>query len=447
MRNREAARYAQWAAIAAAAVALSVAGVYAEREIRVARARRAAPAMLPAEVQQQSANFSLSDSDVQGHTIFTIRASHATQFKDENRALLQDVWITIYGRDGSRNDNIRTPECSYEPLTGNVRCDKEVQIDMEGVNPAAGKPAADSMHVTTSNLSFNKNTGEASTPAPVQFEFSGGKGSGVGITYNSSDSTVRVEHDIQFSMVASDRTGSLPVTATGSSFMVRRNDRMVVLDGPAEVRQGDRELSAGKISISLDESFHAQRVLIEGSPSIRASEGKGKFTVAAEKFEGLINPDGWVQRIVADGKVAGTRDTNAETDRFQAAHAEFTMLPEHNLLKDMTATGGVTGSSQQGKDSRVLKTDALHVTFAASTGASGANYSAEKQRIEAVESLAPATVQSNSGDEATELHAQKIVAEFDQAVISINYSGTPAWKSADRPARRRPRRVQLRNWP
>ena len=190
---------------------------------------------------------------------------------------LQDVWITIYGRDGSRNDNIRTPECSYEPLTGNVRCDKEVQIDMEGVNPAAGKPAADSMHVKTSNLSFNKNTGEASTPAPVQFEFSGGKGSGVGITYSSSDSTVRVEHDIQFSMVASDRTGGLPVSATGSSFTVRRNDRMVVLDGPAEVRQGDRELSAGKISISLDENFHAQRVLIEGSPNIRAVRGKRKI--------------------------------------------------------------------------------------------------------------------------------------------------------------------------
>jgi lipopolysaccharide export system protein LptA len=111
---------------------------------------------------------------------------------------------------------------------------------------------------------------------------------------------------------------------------------------------------------------------------------------------------------VADGNVAGSRQTAAGTDRFEAAHAVIAMLPEHNLLKDMTATGGVTGASQQGKDSRVLKTDALHVTFAASTG-----QSAEKQRIETVESLAPATVQSNSGDEATELHAQRVVAQFD----------------------------------
>jgi LPS export ABC transporter protein LptC len=375
--------------------------------------------MLPASVQQQSANFSLSNSDVQGRTIFTIRASHATQFKDENRALLQDVWITIYGRDGNRNDNIRTPECSYEPLSGNVRCDREVRIDMESVNPAAGKPAGDAMHVTTSNLSFNKNTGEASTPAPVQFEFSGGNGSGVGVTYSSKDSTVRVEHDIRFEMAASDRTSGFPVSATGSSFTVRRNDRVVVLEGPVEVRQGDRELVAGKISIGLDEGFHAQKVLIEGSPNIHAAEGKGNFTVAAEKFEGLINPAGWVQRITADGKVAGTRQTTAGTDRFQAGRAEFAMLPEHNLLKEMTATGGVTASSQQGKDSRVLKTDALHVTFAANAGAAiagaaSAARSSEKQRIETVESLAPANVQSNSADEATELRAQRIIAKFDE---------------------------------
>ena len=394
MRNQEAARYARWAAIAAVIVALSVAGIYAQRAIREARARRHAPPMLPTAVQQQSANFVLSDSDAQGRTTFTIRASHATQFKEENRALLQDVWITIYGRQGNGNDEIHTRECSYQPVSGGVLCDGDVQIEIKGVNASAGKPAGDTLRVNTSNLSFNRNTGEASTPAPVEFEFSGGKGHGVGITYSSKDSIVRVVHGIQFEMAASDRTGGLPVSASGSSLTVRRDDRVAVLDGPAVVTQGDRELSAGKISIELDENYHAQRVLVEGRPEMRATEGKGKFTVAAEKFEGLINAAGWVQRVVADGNVVGTRQTAAGTDRFNAGHAEFTMLPEHNLLKDMTATGGVTGVSQQGKDSRILKTDALRVTFAAGSGApnagtAGGGRSAEKQRIETVESLAP----------------------------------------------------------
>ena len=48
--------------------------------------------------------------------------------------MLEDVWITLYGRDGSRNDNIHTHECSYEG-TRDVRCEGEVEIDMANANP------------------------------------------------------------------------------------------------------------------------------------------------------------------------------------------------------------------------------------------------------------------------------------------------------------------------
>ena len=252
----------------------------------------------------------------------------------------------------------------------------------------------------------------------MDFEFSGGKGHGVGITYTTKDSTVRVEHGIQFEMAASDRTGGLPVTATGSSLTVRRNDRVAVLDGPAVVTQGDRQFSAGKISIELDASYHAQRVLVEGNPKIHAAEGKGKFTVAAEKFEGLINAAGWVQRVVADGSVTGSRQTTAGTDRFNAGHAEFAMLPEHNLTErydgDWRRDRLVAG--RQGfahPEDRRLARDIRAIVGGASGG-----HSAEKQRIETVESLAPATVQSTvpstGGNEATELSAQRIVAQFGE---------------------------------
>ena len=93
---------------------------------------------MPSEVQQQSANFTYSDVE-QGRTVFTLRASHATQFKEQNRALLDDVWITVYGRDGNRNDNIHTRQCSYEPRAGGVRCQGEVQIDIQGAKDSIGE--------------------------------------------------------------------------------------------------------------------------------------------------------------------------------------------------------------------------------------------------------------------------------------------------------------------
>ena len=117
MRNQEAARYARLAAVTAAAIALVVAGVYSKRAIQATRSRHSAPASVPATVQQQSAEFKFTKME-QDRALFTIRASTATRFKDEDRSLLEDVWITIYGRAGDRNDNIHTRECSYEPKSG-----------------------------------------------------------------------------------------------------------------------------------------------------------------------------------------------------------------------------------------------------------------------------------------------------------------------------------------
>ena len=152
---------------------------------------RNAPVAVPVTVQQQSAQFSFSKVE-QDRTIFTVRASHATQYKDQNRAVLEDVWITVYGRDGSRNDNIHTRECSYEG-TGDVRCEGDVELDLASANPTCrapeGRPPGirpmGTLQVKTSNLSFNRNTGEASTPAPVEFHFPTGQGRGVGVSYST----------------------------------------------------------------------------------------------------------------------------------------------------------------------------------------------------------------------------------------------------------------------
>jgi lipopolysaccharide export system protein LptA len=410
--------------MAAATVVLIVAGVYVQRSILRGRARRGAPAMVPATVQQQSANFSYSDVE-QGRTVFTIRASHATQFKDQDRALLKDVRISVYGHEGNRNDNIHARECSYQPLNGGILCEGDVAIDIHGANPAAAKPADEPLQVKTRDLAFNRQTGEASTAAPVDFSFPQGTGHGVGISYSTEDSTVRVEHSVEFHLSASDRAGGLAANASGSSLEIHRNERVIVLNGPALVRQGARELSAGKILIDLDKDNRVQKLLAEDHPSIRGAEGGAKFSMSANTFEAPFNQQGGIENIVANGSVAGMRQAAGGADRFSASHIEMAMQPERNLIRQMTATGGVTAQSQQGADSRVLKTEALKVVFSAAERASGSTaHASEKsqpasllpsagQRIESAETLAPATIESKTGDETTELGAKKFVAQFN----------------------------------
>lgn len=415
MRNREAAVYSRWAAAAAALIVLTVVGVYAERAWRQARARRFAPASVPASVEQQSAQFSFSKVE-QDRTIFTIRASQATQYRDQNHALLQDVWITVYGRDGNRNDNIHTRECTYEPISGEARCNGAVQIDIADAATSKANSPKSTLQLATSNLSFNRETGEASTSDPVNFSFPGGTGHGMGMNYSTKDSVVHVGGAIEFDLVASPKTGGMPVTAIGSSLEVRRDDRTVILNGPVDVRQGLRDLAAEKISVQLDQNNRAQRVVADGNPTIHSTEDGKKTAVSAIQFEGLLNPAGWVERIVADGKVAASRESRAGTDRFSAAHVEFAMVPAQNLIQDMTATG-VTAESMQKGNLQTLRTDSLRVAFATGhangTRVKSTEKRADHQSIESVETLAPGTIESKGGDETTVLRAKKFVAQVN----------------------------------
>ncbi|MGC1969512.1 MAG: LPS export ABC transporter periplasmic protein LptC [Candidatus Acidiferrales bacterium] len=383
-----------------------VAGVYAQRAFREARARGEIKALVPATVQQQSNEFSFSKVE-QDRTLFTVRASRATQYKDENRALLQDVWITIYGRDGNRNDNIHTSECSYEPKSGNVVCQGAVQIDLAGADPARGKASERQLQVTTRNLSFNRDSGEASTAEPVQFQFAGGQGHAVGVSYSSQKEIVRLNHDVELDMPPSPRTGGLPVTATGSSMEIRRNERVVELNAPAVVRQGGRQLSADKISIELDADFHARHAVAEGHPAIHSTDAKGEFTATADQFETTLDAAGWVETIVADGNVQGMHHAADRADHFSMAHAIFAMEPEHNVLKTMTATGAVALDSSQGPESRSLKTESLLVKFAPGKDP-------DQTRIESAETAAPGTITTKSGNDTTELSAKKFVTQFSK---------------------------------
>ncbi len=153
----------------------------------------------------------------------------------------------------------------------------------------------------------------------MEFRFAGGVGHGVGVSYKQRDAVVRVEHSVEFAMDASDRTGGMPVNATGSALEIQRNQHEVVLEGPALVREGSRELSAERISMELDADNRAHKAIAEGQPQIHAQQGGGKVAVQAARIEAVLNPAGWIENIVADGPVNASRESAAGTDRFSAA--------------------------------------------------------------------------------------------------------------------------------
>lgn len=127
MRTSEAQQYARWSLAVAGLLVLIVVGVYLRNAWLARQAEKKAPPAVPPTIQQRSNEFSFSKVEGQ-RTIYTVRASHTTEFKEGNRNLLEDVAISVYGRKGERNDTLRTSACDFISNTGKISCAGEVQI-------------------------------------------------------------------------------------------------------------------------------------------------------------------------------------------------------------------------------------------------------------------------------------------------------------------------------
>jgi hypothetical protein len=158
MRTSQAARYARWAAAAAILLAAAVVVVYSYRSWQGRKARQAAPPAVPQTVQQRSAEFSFSKVEKE-RTIFVVRASQATEFREGSRNILEEVRITIYGRQGDRNDQIHTRECEYISASGRVHCAGDVTLDLQSAKDARRREAGGAgqvFHMETRNVTFER---------------------------------------------------------------------------------------------------------------------------------------------------------------------------------------------------------------------------------------------------------------------------------------------------
>jgi lipopolysaccharide export system protein LptA len=451
MRRSQAERYAQWALRTAIALVVVVAGVYAYRAWQARQVRKAAPPPVPLTVQQQSTTFSFSQK-IQDRTLFTVRASRHIQFTEGSKSRLEDVWITIYGRQGQRFDNLHTRECNYAPESGLITCAGDVEIDLESAEEAQQRRGQRVIHVSTTNVSFNRNTGEAKTDSPVLFRFPYGQGRAVGVTYSTAEAIVRLHRDVEMTLTSAGagRKPAEPVTLTGSGMEYHRDSRTMRLLSPVRVRQGAREISAGTLALEFDTTLRARRLVAGGSPQLVAAEPRGRLSVSAGEFVALFHSDGWVDRVAASGDVKGSwrlRDGSVPSgaggeDAFSARRVELEMAASRNQPRLLTATGDVRVVSHPAgaaRAVRTLQTPSLRLDFALATRTG-------ERRLARGETLAPATVELATGDETTRLRSDRLAAEFNQRNQAQRLVGTGGAEIERRIAGRAPQTTRSREF-
>jgi lipopolysaccharide export system protein LptA len=405
MRNREAARYARWSAAIAAAICVAVIGVYLQRRMR-GRTSEKKVHPVPAAVAQQSAGFTISRA-IGPRTIFTVHASQATEFKDQNRSLLENVDIAIYGPRGDRNDSVHAGECSYEPTTGSIRCQGVVQIDLRNSAQEAGAEKNE-LHLETANILFEHDSGRVSTENPVTLKFPGGQGTGTGLVYEPQTEDATLEKNVQLEIQPPSKSNAAPARISGSRLEFRRSQDLARISGPVHIQQDDRTLATGALELQLNAAMQPTRAVATGSPEVIVKSARGSMSLASDQMTADFASDGVIEKISADQHVGGDISLrNGGEDHLSAQHAQIVMNSDKRQTdaREVLAQGGVSVEMTTGKSRGNIATESLRVVLAPNENGHG-------EKIESAESLAPAKLTMSKTTETDEIEGGDLSASF-----------------------------------
>ncbi len=263
---------------------------------------RELPKRLGVDIQQEANGVTYSHS-LGAHSQYKIHASKEVQLK-QGMVELHDVRIELYGEDGSRVDRIAGDEFEYDPKSGKAMAAGPVEITLMRPRDAASPPgrtpkaipdqamsekvkskplasaaeaaAAGEIHVKTSGLVFDWNSGVTTTSQHVDFSMSQGAGSSMGATYDSQQGILVLDRAVELTT----RRGKDTVGIHAEHAVFERDNLACSLNGATADYQGGRATAN-----EADILFHA-----DGS-AVRMEASHG-FTLATATGGHLAAPTG-----------------------------------------------------------------------------------------------------------------------------------------------------------
>jgi lipopolysaccharide export system protein LptA len=299
-------------AVTAVILTAAVTGMYFYARSRTVNVLKEVPNKIGYDIKQTANGFQFSKSDGK-RTLFTVQASNVKEFKLNGNAELHNVSIILYGRDSSRFDQIYGDDFSFNQKTGDVVAKGEVQIDLVA-NPtglaspdqAIPKELKNPIHLKTSDLVFNRDTGNAETAARVEFSTPQATGWAVGVKYAGKSNTLTLASQIHVVL-----SGPNAAVIDAEHGFVTGDPRQIVLDHPRMNRNGNTLIADTAV-------FHLGR-----DNNVQDVEATGNVT-AEERRAGQDS------------------SANEATEiRSRADQAEFQLTGAQNLLRTATLTGNV----------------------------------------------------------------------------------------------------------
>ena len=360
--------------IAAGVLLIAALGVFLTiGKLRHSFKLRDLPQKLGLDIQQEANGWTYSHA-LGAHEHYKIHASKEVVYKD-NRAELHGVLIELYSDDGKSVDRIVGDEFTYDKKAGTatavgpvditlMRPDPQQAEDVKEATPKDKKLAKNlapvtaahagpnnEIHVKTSGLSFNQNTGVATTAERVDFSTAQAGGSSIGATYDSQQGILVLDRNVE---LAARRNGE-PVAIHAAHLEFTRDTQICRLHTAiADYRGG--QASAAEVRVQFRDDGTAEHLdALGGFNATTATGGHLQAPKASMDLDEKNQPrHGRLEGGVVMDSVKGARTVHGTSPTAEIAFTPQGELRQAHLERGVTMQSD--GTTQQMVNGRQVNT-------------------------------------------------------------------------------------------
>src|SRR5580704_3086701 len=378
-------RRTRWLFLAAIlAIVVSVGATYVKRKAGFLRDAPDPPKPLEEGLNAQSQKWTYGDFKGTQQRVF-IQASSMRQIKDTSAVELEDVELHLFHKEATEYDLVRCAKAQFDPNAKTLFSDGQVEITRDV--PVEGPQTGHIVKIHSSGVTFQSESGKATTDRLTSFDYDQGGGSAVGAEYDPQERQLHLK-----SQVSLDWRGKTPESVpmhieAGEAYYLEKESKVVLIPWSRMTR--DTLKIEGEMSVVTLENQEVRLAEINKGHGVR-EESDRKTEFAAERLTLHFIENTQVDQIHGDrnGRLVSTAATMRTTVTGDRIDLDFDTSTKDSTLKAAIATGsGVAEAVPLPKpgaeigDTRILKSDTITLKMRAAG-----------KEIESAETAGPGTI-------------------------------------------------------
>lgn len=371
--------------VATLGIVVWVGVTYIKRKAEQYRNAPAPPPRLADDVNAQSQDYTYGDFEGTKQRIF-IRAKKFRSIRDSEAVELEGVELRLFHKEGGKYDLVQSAAAQFNPSAKTLYSDGAVDITRDV--PVDGPQTGRIVKIHSSGMTFESESGRATTDRPTSFEFDQGGGTSVGAEYDPQKRELHLK-----SQVAIDWRGktaeSVPMHVESGEAYYMEKDSKVILIPWSKMTRENLHLE-GEMSVVTIENQEVRLAEIVKGHGVR-EEPDRKIEFGAEQLNLHFVEGMKVDKITGDrnSRLVSTADATRTTVTSNHLDMDFDTSAKDSTMKTAVATGSSVAESAplpkpgatNTPDTRVLKSETITMKMRAGG-----------KEIESAETAGPGTI-------------------------------------------------------